>query len=505
MRYAIWTAVSTARQAAEDKVSLQEQEAKCRQLALAHGWLETAGPYIVPGESRTAYINLRDAEAAIPPLADMLDSAKRGEFDILVLYDFTRLRELLDPVARALASYRVQLYSLAQPVEPLPPDQFDAYSTDTASIIQTVSGITSRAEINALRRRFRLGMPARVLKKQLHPLGPLPYGYRKPPGREFDRSAVPIPDPEIAPAILRAKELFLAGQSLPQIAAELDRMGIPPRRSGKCWHPDTLRYILTNPFYAGQVYFGKRRRQRDPRSGNSHVIFSEPSKIVSAEGHHQPLWDAATQRLIQQEFKRRGKAYAGRRACQLSRLLYCSICGRLLWVGYRAWDNHPPCPDNRVFLCLSKRLDHTRIKETELLPRIADAIAAALRDLDGLTLPQPTAPLDLLQSARVDLLARRDRLTDAYAAGVLPLAEYSQRIEMLDARLLEAVKEINKAENTAQRHQERIQTLGGLAELLDQVPNYIQHADPQEVNARLRAIIEKITVSPTGEFTIAWL
>ena len=42
-RFSIWTAVSTAAQASEDKVSLQEQEIKCRETAIAKGWKETSG------------------------------------------------------------------------------------------------------------------------------------------------------------------------------------------------------------------------------------------------------------------------------------------------------------------------------------------------------------------------------------------------------------------------------------------------------------------------------
>ena len=84
IRYAIWCAVSTAEQAAEEKFSLQTQEQVSRAAAEARGWQETSRPYIVPGESRTKFINLSDAEREIPALRQMLDDAKDGKFDVIV-------------------------------------------------------------------------------------------------------------------------------------------------------------------------------------------------------------------------------------------------------------------------------------------------------------------------------------------------------------------------------------------------------------------------------------
>ncbi len=53
LRAAIWAAVSTETQAADDKVSLPAQQEICRGLLAARGWTESAGPYIVAGASRT--------------------------------------------------------------------------------------------------------------------------------------------------------------------------------------------------------------------------------------------------------------------------------------------------------------------------------------------------------------------------------------------------------------------------------------------------------------------
>lgn len=98
-RAAIWVAVSTQEQAAEDKVSLEVQEEKCRQLIQSRGWQEAAGPYVVPGQSRTRWVNLRDAEQAIP---NYLELAPRKEVNQAV-------REFIESIMVSPAGEIVQL------------------------------------------------------------------------------------------------------------------------------------------------------------------------------------------------------------------------------------------------------------------------------------------------------------------------------------------------------------------------------------------------------------
>jgi len=144
MRYSIWAAVSTEQQAAVDKLSLDEQISRCRELAEGRGWLESSGPYVVPGASRTRYVNLSDAERDIPPLREMLDDARRRAFDLLMVYDLNRFRDLLPMVQKSLDAYGVQLFSLAQPVEPVDPEHYSPYASDASAIMGGMASILSR-------------------------------------------------------------------------------------------------------------------------------------------------------------------------------------------------------------------------------------------------------------------------------------------------------------------------------------------------------------------------
>jgi DNA invertase Pin-like site-specific DNA recombinase len=504
MRFAILTAVSSRVQAAEGKDSLPVQEENCRRTALAKGWNETSGPFVISGQPRTGYVNLTDAEREMPALAAMLDSARDGAFDVLVLYDYSRLRDLIALVAASLADYNVQIYSLAQAVEPLPPDQFDPAQADAAWFTQTAAGMTSRAEINALKRRFRIGMPGRVTNKGLHPLGRLPYGYRKPPGRELDRQVVPEPDPATAPAVRMMRDLLLTGRSLVQIASALDASGYPTR-FGKPWHPDSIRRILRNPYYAGVVTFGVLRRQKDSRHSRKGRVVRSSAPVHSGPGKHVPLWDETTRRRILDELDRRGRSYSGRRLSRFSGLLFCADCRRPLWVGYHTWPGHPPSDRTRVYFCSSRIPGHPRLKEPDLLPAISDRLVDELRHVETLPqLPLAEDPLPFLRKQAADLDLRQARLTEAYLSGAIPLPEFNTLKADLSARQARSRDALLRFEDTAARQAERLEGRRSLADRLEHIPGFLRTADPQTVNAALHQVLDRILVTVDGELELFW-
>lgn len=507
IRYAIWVAVSTQEQATGDKASLVEQEAQCRAKANAKGWLETHAPFVVPGESRTRWVNLRDAEDAIPALHDMLDSAQRGEFDVVVLYDYSRLRELLDQVSRTLAAYHVQLYSIGQPVEPQSPEQFDPYMTDTSNAVQFVSKLTSGAEINALRRRYRLGVPRRVSDKGLHPVGVLPYGYRKPPGRETDRDVVPVLDPAIANVLRLAKDKFLSGMSLPEVVKWMNTTGVKPRKGGS-WSWTSLNHILRNPFYAGVVSHGLYRSVRDPRTGNSRVTLTKDrAKILEAEGKHEALWSIEEHRLILDEYKRRWRTYKGSKTHRLSRLLYCGVCGSALHVTYIRHTGDEPTDDNRGWYCRQGhgegRKWETFIMDNLAVQLVADRLVVDIAKQKLSELPNPISHAPEFQKALSDLLERKERLTDALEDGTLDVASYRERVKSLDTRISQVKAELEGVEAELQGAASRHKMFMSLAEAIDTAPDFVFHAPAHEVNTALRLLVARIVVNE-GKVTIEY-
>lgn len=168
LRYARWAAVSTDDQARPDKDSIPIQLEKAQSIAQSKGWVETAGPYIAAGDSRTRFVSLRDAEDNIPELKQLLNAASRREYDLLIVYDLNRFRSLMRQIFDVLCDYNVQLYILNNPREPVPPAFYDEDIRAAVGMIVDMSGIISQNEINNIRRHFREKMPARVTVHGLH-------------------------------------------------------------------------------------------------------------------------------------------------------------------------------------------------------------------------------------------------------------------------------------------------------------------------------------------------
>ncbi|CAK0772644.1 site-specific DNA recombinase [Gammaproteobacteria bacterium] len=498
-RYSIWAAVSSERQAAQDKISLPHQVAACRAAAAAKGWLETAGPYLIPGETRTRWINLRDAETALPPLHDLLDAAQRGEFDLLLIYDFTRLRELIDPVARSLAAYGVQIYSLAQTVEPVPPAEFDGKISGTASFVQTLSALTSRTEINTMTKRLRAGVAGRI-PKGLHPSGRIPYGYRLDLSTRNPETVPLLLDPVHAAVVVQIKDLYLSGQTCPQISAWLKEQGVPSPRGHPTWGDFALRYLLRNPFYAGEVGLGYRRTHHDPRTGQKKTLPGQPE---TQPGQHPPLWDAATRQAILNEMRRRGHTNKGHHTYRLSNLLTCSEHHRPFYVAYL---NSVRDDAHRVWYCpaIPGRW-HLSVRDTQLLERLTQRLPA---DLDRIAnqLPEPARPNSspLIQDAIADLEARRARLLEALETGALPASLYAQRTRDIETQLAQHRAQLNQQDTSKLDHQQRAHYARTLAQTIRDTPNFITSAPPQLVNLQLRTLTKEITILPDGDFDLLY-
>ena len=376
-RFSIWTAVSTAAQAEDDKESLHEQEAKARATALSKGWQEV-NVYSVPGESRTRYVNLRDAEEAIPPLRAMLEDAKAGRFDILVLWDYNRLRDLLDPVAKTLSNYGVQIYSINQPTEPLDPAEFNPYASDSESMMRGMSQIISRWQIADLRRKYRFGVRARV--DHGLPSLKIPYGYIKPPGLESEPKAIPVPQSLHAAIVIEIKNLFLQHKSIQDIAAHLTAR-YPTPTGIPAWSRQTIRKILRNPFYAGKVFFGLRLTVHDSRL-NTKVLKTNPTPHIK-EGAHKPLYTYAEHLAILEEFTIR-QSHPRLAVYPWSGMLRCGKCGKKL---RRKFDSKS---HRGRYVCL--HCWKINIHDDELIERLPPAIQQSLRNAQPTTEDSASPP-----------------------------------------------------------------------------------------------------------------
>jgi DNA invertase Pin-like site-specific DNA recombinase len=494
IRYAILKAVSTEAQAGRDKVSLEVQEARGREVARARGWVESSGPYTIPGESRTKYVNLAHAEAAMPDLKRMLDDAHTRAFDVLVMYDYDRLRDLLGMVSKTLSHYRVQMFAVNMPVEPVSPDQYNPYKTDMAAMMETLAMLKQKTQTNDLRRKYQEAMPRRASARGL-PVK-VPFGYKKP----VNSKTPPEQDGALLEHVLRIKDMFLSGRSTGDCADYMNATGVPPK--GKKWYPQTIKEILLNPFYAGVVRWGVTRSELDPRLGQTRRTRKhDPDTIAVGVGKHIPIWDNSTHDAIVAEFRRRGRAYRGKSNQTLSGLLECGLCGLRMWTFYNS--SGPISPARMVWRC-SSREEHVTMHNSQVLERLAEII---LRDVDH-ALARPDeyvagehAAAD--QAHLAELKERRTRLVNAYTVGALNMVEMAEMKAPIDDEVSAVEMRVREHLRAERANKDRIAMLETLKAHRNDLLPYLK-GSPADVNYALRKAIKSIIIHESGELTINW-
>ncbi|HEU4345384.1 MAG TPA: recombinase family protein, partial [Candidatus Binatia bacterium] len=358
-------------------------------------------------------------------------------------------------------------------VEPLPVEDFRLQSSDSSSMMMGLNQIISRWQVSDLRRKYKFGVPARV-NRGLYALK-IPWGYSKPPGQEADSQAVPIIVPSQAAIIREIKDLFLDGKSYHQIQAHLIKAGYATPTGQGPWSRSTIKKIISNPWYAGRVYFGRRLTVRDARSNTARLV-ANPNPIIK-DGKHKPLYSWEEYQRIMIEVERRA---AGPRLnlYPLTGLLTCSVCGKRIYHKDVRW------------WCKSR---HVKISNAMAMEIIPEAISVALQNVT-VAARESTAydPAPVL----ADLERQRLKIQQAYESEIYTHDEAERRIKAINAQV-KAVKDGELAYIRKQQERETFEkTLEKAKAVLAHLPEWIRSEEPGVVNALLLRLCREIVVTP---------
>jgi len=469
LRSIIWAAVSTKEQAQNDKESIPAQIEQARQVIEERGWQEVAEPLVVPGQSRS--INWLDqAMREIPQMAQLVEMAEAGKIDLVVVRDWDRLartESLRVQISTRLREQGVQVYSLNQPVEP---SEHPGKVTDTALIVEGMTGILSEIENRLRVRRRNMGMLARV-KKGFWGGQTAPYGYRYTAGQNI----LEVVDEE-AEVVRRIYQLAYEGKSNRMIAKELNLLGIPRPGGKPPWVNSTVSRILRRPTYAGHV----------PYSGK---LF---------EGKHEPIVDRELWLEVQRRTDKR-KKFKGRAVgsqALLVGLLRCGHCHYTMSVRKKKSGIYYSCgmhSDSGGAFCQSNHQAEDQLM-SELLrvlssyvddPSLLEAAMAA-QDAQTREEVQRRRQRALEELSQID--DRRERQFIAYEKGEISLEEYAihrQRLQLEEEDLRQIVAE-------AEDHLKRRKSLENVRAIIDQVVRSWDRLDRKGLKQQLMALFEVV-------------
>ena len=306
-RAGLYARVSLEEQA-EGGYSLDEQLEAMRRHAATQGWV-VVSEYVDPGFS--------GSDDNRPAFQRMLTDAETGRLDVIVVHKLDRgFRDLEDQlrILKHLGQLGVAFVSIVE--------QFDA-STPQGKLAQNVLGAFNQYYLDNLRQETKKGKRGRAKSGRSNASTP-PYGYRR------NEQGEDMIDPQAAPAVKLAFESYATGNySDGDVARILNQAGYPAsgRAESRRWTREAVRYMLTNPFYAGWVRYG------------SDLFAGRHEPLIE-----QDLWDQV-QAMRRKRHKGGRGVHANRRVYLLAGLARCHRC-QLPLVA----EAHPYKGQDRLYL-----------------------------------------------------------------------------------------------------------------------------------------------------------
>lgn len=244
-----------------------------------------------------------------PAFQQMRQDARKGKFDALVVHKFDRFaRNRTDALAiKSLLryDYNIKVLSVTEPSE----DSDGPIGALIEGIMESVAEWYSRnlaAEV-AKGRREKVNQGYHNCQA--------PFGYRRE-GKNL------VPDENEVPGVMIAFEAYATGKYSPADIARLLNKNGYQSKSGRQFSKDTVRDILRNRLYVGEVRYQETRRNADGRRN-----FSAP--VQWFKGQHQPIIDNELFERCQEVHKQRGfhrQAFAKYNSYLLRGVVYCHRC-----------------------------------------------------------------------------------------------------------------------------------------------------------------------------------
>ena len=498
MRIAIYSRVSTSHQVEHQTIEQQLDQLTAHvQMHAADGWvLDPTHVFRDEGYS--------GAVLARPGLDRLRDAVKGHEIDRVLVTTPDRLARnyvhqmvLLEEWARAgcLVTF------LDRPMSDDPHDH----------LLLQIRGAVAEYERTLIAERMRRGRLAKLRAGLLLPWTYPPYGYRLDPDRPRDPRGV-MTDPAEAAIVAELFALYREpGTSLIQLARHLDQRDVPTPLGRPRWSSPTIRGILRNPTYTGQVY-AQRTRYRAPthRRSATHAIGRPHGTATPLPATAWLLVGQVPALVSQAHFDEVQSKLASNRAFArrnntahqylLRALVSCGCCGLACTARavngrsfyYLCNGKGQSTYSHRATRCAARYIPAKQLDELVwqdlcvLLHEPAPLAAAVARAHGGAWLPQELlARRETLHRGQAHLRQQIERLTDAYLRAIIPLAEYERRRSDLERRMQALAGQEALLRNNAARQQE----LAGVAASLEAFRARVQRGPAEADFERRRQLV----------------
>ena len=316
--------------------SVQQQEINLRHMVEHTPNWTLVDVYVDDGISGTDNVNR-------PGFQRMMADCRAGKIDMIVTRSISRWGRNAEQTLSTLQS----LYDLG----------IDVYFTlekihsgkSMGNLLLDLMSTFAEFESKSIKLNTKMGYKSRMMRGE--------FFYNRPPyGYDSNESGQLVVNEAEAAVVRRIYQMCLDGLGTYRIANALAAEGIPTKR-GATWQPGTVKAILVNVTYTGDVILQKTIRVgNSPRKKNDG---SEDSYYVS--DHHPPIISHEVYEAAQEALKgralgrKKGDGKSGNRYAFSSRLI-CGHCGHHLHRFSSAYEikwictghNSRACPQTPV-------------------------------------------------------------------------------------------------------------------------------------------------------------
>ncbi|MDU0431183.1 recombinase family protein [Staphylococcus chromogenes] len=245
-----------------------------------------------------------------PELQRMLKDANEGHIDCVMVYKTNRLaRNTSDllKIVEDLHKQNVEFFSLSERME---------VNTSSGKLMLQILASFSEFERNNIVENVFMGQTRRAQEGYYQ--GNLPLGYEKIPDSKHELMI----NQHEANIVKYIFEAYAKGHGYRKIANALNHKGYVTKK-GKPFSVGSITYILSNPFYIGQIQFAKYKDWNEKRRKGLN------DKPVIAQGKHSPiisqdLWDKVQMR--KKQIKEKPQVH-GKGTNLLTGIIRCPQCG----------------------------------------------------------------------------------------------------------------------------------------------------------------------------------
>ena len=269
-----------------------------------------------------------------PKFKEMIADIEAGIIDTVITKDLSRLgRERLG------VGHYTEIYFPEHNVRYIALlDNIDTYIDSGMNDMAPFKGVINDMYVRDISKKIRSSLIER--KKAGNFLGvTAPYGYKKDPNNKFHL----VINENEAEVVKRVFILYLEGNGLTRIAQILTKDGVPvpgeSRDIGKTrktalyssWKQTTIRRILDNRVYLGELVQFKRRKIN--YKSKRRITVPEEERYI-CKGTHEAIIDEESFNAVQNILKK-NKSFKGTKHDYLFKgLLYCAECGARLNITY---------------------------------------------------------------------------------------------------------------------------------------------------------------------------